>query len=266
MAPKKGDAVMLPSVERPPLNEVIFNLKFEPLSDFKAPHFGWYWERIAGEYPNIDQKIPIGWPMQSERLEILPNPRVWFLDEKGQTLIQLQDDRFIFNWRKTEAEYEYLRFSELFPKFKENFENFSEFIKEKNLGEVKPESCELTYLNQIPMDEIWGSYSEIQRVLPDLSWRDDPERFLSGQEKFLWQTEFPLPENFGSGIVKVNSAIRRRDQHPMIILELHALGLGEDKSLDAVWRWFGMAHAWIVTAFFDLTSPEMHNYWGRQDA
>lgn len=265
MATQKGDADKLPSVERPPLSEVVYDLKFEPLSDFKAPHFGWYWERIADEYPNIDQKIPIGWPRQGEQLNTMPIPRVWFLDGKGQTLIQVQDDRFIFNWRKTEDDNEYIRFSKLFPKFKENFSVFSEFLKEKNIGEIKPDSCELAYINQIPKSAVWDSYSEIQRVLPDLSWRNHPGRFLGGPEKFLWKMEFPLSEDFGRALVKVQSGTRRIDEQPLIMLELRVSGLGEDKSLDAIWRWFDMAHEWIVNTFFDITSPEMHDYWGRRN-
>ena len=84
-------------------------------------------------------------------------------------------------------------------------------------------------------------------------------------EKFLWQADFPLSEEFGRAFVKVHSGTRRIDQHPLILLELRVSGLGEDKSLDAIWRWFDMAHEWIVRTFFDITSPEMHDYWGRRN-
>ena len=39
----------------------------------------------------------------------------------------------------------------------------------------------------------------------------------------------------------------------MLILQITATGLGADKSNDALWKWFEIAHEWIVCGFTDLT-------------
>lgn len=262
MVTRRSTQETLPSVKNPPLTEVICDLKFKPLTEFKVPHYGLFWQRILDNYPNIEHQPPIGWPMEGGDL-IAPHPRVWFLDSKGQTLIQIQGDRFIYNWRKlSDSDDEiYPRFDNIFPKFQENLLLFSTFLKDLNLGEISPVTCEMAYINHIPVGDTWKSFDEIRRILPDVGWRQGRGRFLKKVETFLWQTSFALPEDFGKLMVKAQSAARKIDKRPVLAFELRTVGLGEDNSLDAVWRWFNLSHEWIVRGFFDLTGPKIQETW-----
>jgi len=52
----------------------------------------------------------------------------------------------------------------------------------------------------------------------------------------------------------------------MLILQITASGLGADKSNNAVWEWFEVAHEWIVCGFTDLTGAKTQkDIWQRID-
>jgi hypothetical protein len=56
--------------------------------------------------------------------------------------------------------------------------------------------------------------------------------------------------------------------HPIMrqLIQLTATGLGADKSMDAVWEWFEVAHEWIVCGFTDLTGATIQkDIWKRID-
>ena len=264
MVTRRSTQETIPSVERPPLNEVACDLKFDPLPEFKVPYIGLFWERISEAFPRIEHQQPIGWPKAGQDI-LVPFPRIWFLDSKRQTFIQIQEDRFSYNWRKTGDSESYPRFSKILPIFQENFDLFCYFINEKGLGKVEPNTCELIYTNHIPMGDVWNSFSEIKRILPDIAWRQGRGRFLKHIQNVFWQASFSLPDDHGTLFVRAQSAMRKIDKRPMLVLEFRASGLGADKSVDAVWQWFHMAHEWIVRGFFDLTGPKIQDFWGPQD-
>src|SRR4051794_2053241 len=94
----------LPEFERPPLNEVVIGVQFEPLPSFHIAHLGRFWSRIRERYPFTEDQAPILTQIElakpipvpeKNQIEIgLPFPRCWFLNESKTELVQLQADRF----------------------------------------------------------------------------------------------------------------------------------------------------------------------------
>src|SRR4051794_4820338 len=104
----------LPEYERPPIDEVVVGVQFEPLKDFHVAHLGRFWSKVRDRYPLTEDQPPL--PAQIEHPEpkpaesrltfatgIVPTPRSWFLDNSKNRLLQLQHDRFLRNWRRTEG-------------------------------------------------------------------------------------------------------------------------------------------------------------------
>lgn len=192
-------------------------------------------------------------------------PRVWLISSSGNTLVQVQNDRTYFNWRSRVEQDQYPRYVEIIGSAKEYFETFVAFVRESGLGEIMPTECELTYNNIIPKGQGWENLEDIGSVMPDVSWRGIKDRFLPAPRGMAWQATFPLPDNKGRLDVKLRSGQKKSDSLPALLLELSAHGLGEDKSLVAVWNWFEVAHEWIVRGFADLTAKEIQNtVWERE--
>src|SRR6266480_3040610 len=96
----------LPEFERPPLDEVVIGVQFEPLKEFHAAHLGLYWSRIRSIYPLTEDQPPLAHLVESTEprptpsagfisIQPLPSvPRCWFLDASRNQLIQVQQDRF----------------------------------------------------------------------------------------------------------------------------------------------------------------------------
>lgn len=253
----------LPSYKKPPLIEVVCGIVFKRIEQFKAPHLGLFWEKIRDEYPTCEHAPPLGLDAEPWDLANLL-PRLWFVNQRDNELIQLQNDRFLYNWRKKHEDDPYPRYGIVAKAFKANLDIFQEFLKEEGLGMLNPTACELTYVNHILKGQGWESLAEINNVLPDLNWRSDNGRFLPEPLSLGWQTTFALPDD--KGRLHVNLLQGQIDDRPVLRLDITARWLGVNESLDTIWGWFDVAHEWIVRGFTDLTSREIQStIWERED-
>ena len=265
----------LPRYENPPVVELVCGILFESLHKFLAPHIGLLWEIFRTEYPNMRQIMPLA-PL-IERFDATPSPavslpddfplhpRVWFETKDGTGLIQVQRDRFLYNWKKVKPDDKYLHYDYVIRKFANCLSQFESFLRDNELGEIRPIQYEMTYVNHIPKGEGWNSLNEVGRVFPDISWRNGMNRFFTELEGLNVQTSFRLPERQGRLHAAIRYGIRQPDQ-PILLLDLTCRGVGEDKSQSAMWQWFDIAHQWIVRGFADLTSAEIQkSIWRRSD-
>src|SRR5690348_8033242 len=104
------DAADLPNFAKPPVTEVVLSVQFDAIAGFELQHFGSLWERFKHKFPNVETKQALEpvWetfaPPSARQLQIrlVQNfmPRMWLVSENGTELVQIQNDRFIHNWRK----------------------------------------------------------------------------------------------------------------------------------------------------------------------
>ena len=103
----------------------------------------------------------------SNRTATFPLPtRVQFVNADDDRVIQIQDTRFLYNWRKRESVYP--RFKEIYPEFRSRLERFREFLRAASLGDVALNQCEITYVNHIPNGELWEKPPDWHTILPGL--------------------------------------------------------------------------------------------------
>jgi len=260
------------SYEAPPVIEVVCGVVFEPVQSFTAAMFGQLWNRYKAEFPDSQdrQEIPIPQPRGTFTINLVPRPplpRVWFVSENEANVIQVQPDRFLFNWRRTDDGDDYPRFTRVYDAFKQHLATFEEFLRENPKEEITPPirniQYELTYINHVPVDDVWSDITQIGAVLPDLTWRDDGERFLPSPEHVGLDLVFPLPDGAGTLQVNVVSARRRSTGERILQIKLtaqgQAIGLEQDE-------WFSLAHKWIVMGFTDITGEKMHRLvWKKEE-
>src|SRR3990172_7966619 len=137
----------LPEFDRPPVGEVALSVQFSRLTGFQVAHFGLFWATNRDRFPStqshpaIDPVVeqfegPVsGKPsVRFELAQELMPPRAWFLSREGDELIQVQHDRFVFNWRKTKPSDRYPRYPHVRRRFVDEFQRFERFVGEQGLA------------------------------------------------------------------------------------------------------------------------------------
>ena len=186
----------LPEFDNPPLIEVALSVQFEELGLLRVPQLGYVWHAFRDRFPKLEEQPPLEksneqfGPKTAKRprvrLELStvpPRPRLWFLNDSGSELVQVQSDRFVRNWRKQEETAEYPRYSRLRKFFQEDFEVFCRLIEAEQWGVIEPNQCEVTYVNVIPAGEGWREHGELDRVItvfwhitPMMNWANRRRR------------------------------------------------------------------------------------------
>ncbi len=257
----------LPEYKDPPVSEVVCGVFFDDLNLLLAPYFGLFWESIAKEYPTSRELAPLtptienfppSSPPKFQISEVPPLPRIWFIHSTENRIVQMQRDSLLYNWRKVKDEDKYPRYSSVMKQYKELYEMFNDFLKTYDIGIPNPIQQELTYVNHIPLGDGWNDLSEIGNVFPDHIWKTENGRFLPNAESVNWRTSFILPEQVGRLHISLRTATRRADNKQVLLFEITARGLNNEKTEKSLWDWFDLGHEWIVRSFTDLTSDYMH--------
>ena len=261
----------LPSFEAPPVIEVVCSVQFEPLRLFNTVHYGQFLERVRNQYPRtedrtpvVDQFEPLKKSISTETFDTPPLRRVFYVDESGNFLLQLQPSRFMANWRRMRDTDQYPRFSAPYTRFLEGWDTFLHFTEDRKIGLPQVNQYELTYINHVeafdrPFPEA------IEQLLPSFAWTSNRSiGFLPFPSGMSSRLRFPLPDDAGALYLKIERARRNRDQKEVLVIDFTARGPAAPDWSD-MRSWFTVAHEWVVKGFADLTSPEAHRHWGKHE-
>lgn len=95
----------MPRYENPPIVEVVMGVFFDSLPALDAMLLGKYWSKRAEAYPQR-QIMPAVQDAPGLRFSSGAAPlRCWLVSHDDQYVIQVQHDRFYFNWRRREQAY-----------------------------------------------------------------------------------------------------------------------------------------------------------------
>ncbi len=273
----------LPDFRNPPVGEVVLSLQFSPIPGFQATHLGLLWSKFRTKYPKSETYPPIDpvieqfgtrpQPVQGFRLEVIQSgfiPRAWLLNEDGTELIQVQQDRFIRNWRKLKETDEYPRYEILRARFEEDFKEFEQFIRAENLPEIIPNQCEVTYINYIDTGDDWKDLGKIDQVFTVWSKTNFKEtglvtEIVKFQGRFLFGVDQTTATPVGRLNIDVQPAFRASDGKLILVMNMTARGAPKGSSLDDVLQFFDSGRATIVRSFAAFTTKPMHDKWGRCD-
>jgi uncharacterized protein (TIGR04255 family) len=199
-----------------------------------------------------------------------PTPRFWFHKGDGPALLQLQQDRIIHNWRKREGGQIYPRYEAVRRQFKSDVAMFSKFLAAEQIGELRPNQCEVTYINIIEFPEGLDPQSKLQEITP--LWSTHLNASFPGEfENALVQAQFLLsngddPKPIGRIYVNFQPAVRKADFIPVVRLEITARAMPPGETVDDAFKLLDDERSAVVRAFAAVTTPEMHQIWGRKDA
>lgn len=255
----------LPDYESPPIDEVVVGIQFGRLQ-LTGSHIGLFWScvrdklPIASEHPPLEPRLEnFSTPTVAQFPLIfgLPRLRYWLATEDGTELLQLQNDRLIFNWRRRTPEQAYPHFEWIQQKFMEWLSAWRAFLAEHNL-ELKISQFEVTYVNRISIADRPLLVDEVMSFLaPPL------REGLGGKAEATSLSSQRVLAHEGIDWARAYiSAQNAQDErgNPSVSFELTVRGpLSADLQILQL-----RAREWIVRAFDNLTSPEMHKVWGKR--
>ena len=270
----------LPDFASPPVVEVLLGVQFDSVDGLNSPRLGLLWSTFRDRFPRVEERPPLdpiveqpsgpSYPLVQLRLEALnrfPSPRLWFLNESGTELIQVQHDRFVHNWRKIGEADSYPRYERIRQTFMEELERFREFINAEKLDQLSPNLCEVTYINHILVGREINELGELGEAVT--LWRHDRTRDLPNPEDVRFQARYPLTSNTntlgGRLTIEAAPAYRNTDRAAMIVLTLTARGAPQGDNAKSIAEFMDMGREAIVRTFTAITTERMHRIWRRQD-
>jgi uncharacterized protein (TIGR04255 family) len=255
--------------------ETVLGVEFAPIDRWIIPHFGLYWQGIRGEYPKVQIQPPLAPEdprskedrfLQAAMIQVLAQPpiRCWYINDAGTRLLQIQNDRFIHNWRKEGSGEEYPRYETIRPIFEREWQKFCDFLAQERIDAPIPGRCEVTYVNHLVRGREWQEIKDLPRILP--VWAGGGrEGVLGTPDLVAFTTRYPFPEEKGHLAVHLQPAVRQLDKKEVLQLTLTAKGQPSSADITGVLAWLDFGRQQVVQAFCDLTSPEVHRIWGRRE-
>jgi uncharacterized protein (TIGR04255 family) len=257
---------------RPPVVEVVCSVQFTLARPLNSVDQGLYWETIRGDFPRVEDAPPINTAFEGfgqtdevslEVLKLPPLRRSWFLSQDGSNLIQLQDNRFVFNWKRAKSDATYPSYDVVIAAFEQRWTAFEAFLLREKQCAPTCQQFELTYVNHIGPDNGLSLVGETGPLVDHIR-NDRPDRFLPVPEGFNLVTTYLLPNRWGRLRVNAQMAIREPGNERIVRLDMTARGIPGDIASKDRRAWFDLAHEWITHGFADSTNPILHgNAWER---
>ncbi len=255
----------LPKYDNPPVIETVLGVEFEPLYLWQIPHFGLFWNEVREDYQNFSVQSPL--PQQVERfgeerntfvinLTPQPQPRCWFFDSTNSWLLQIQNSRFISNWKQNHSSYP--TYGGFYERLAKEWGKFNDFLSSENLGKPKLLQCEVSYINHIEIEDNFDNLGEIFPAWAGLK----EDSFLPKPEAIVINTVYVIPENSGRLYIEMQPVIRQTDLKAA--LQLSVTAKVKTASNEELKESLDLAHKWVIKSFTDFTSDKIHKVWQRK--
>ena len=269
-----------PEFERPPVAEVALAVYFARPLRIPSAQLGRLWARWSDQYPRTEDQPPLpAIPIESfpappnflpfQVMGGFPGPRVWFLSEDGNHVLQLQADRLILNWRKSSTDDTYPHYDQLRPKFAAALQQFLDHISGENLGPLDFSQAEVTYINPVPINSL-GSLKDVSLLVAPWTGKFTDE-FLPDPEDVRLALRFQIPNPqdgtpAGRLYVEGNSAFHQslgdNQLNEVYMLQLFARGRPLGEGVEGVLKFLDLGHSYVVNGFASITATEIKREWG----
>jgi uncharacterized protein (TIGR04255 family) len=274
-----GEAA-LPSFRKPPVSEVAVGVQFPAV--LNPVHLGLYYQRVKARFPKLQVQPPISPSFETfgaapilafgVQMPIGLQPRMWFLSEDENSLIQLQSDRLFFNWRGGLQGSPYPHFEVVYEEFVKAFDQLETLAEAEGITGIVVNQCEVTYVNPLPSANTGVALSAPEKIFS--VWTDargaewkEPLEDLSFTARYRLDDEGGKP--FGRLTVALSSYSvapsysMAPQMSPGFQLEMTARGVPKGTGREGVAAFLDHAHRAIVRCFAAITTPEMHKLWER---
>jgi len=265
----------LPKFDKPPVVETVLGVEFSGLDKWGVLHFGLFWDRMRDRFPKWDVKLPLGSQIENfggevpikPDVQVLTEPemRCWFVGEDGKVLLQIQKDRLLYNWRKINDDDVYPHYEEsIRPGFELVWNEFNDFVKQEELGEINILQCEVSYINHLIDYSISDSTKNLDKIFTSIADIGQGE-FLPIPEAISFDSRYQIPDKAGRLHVSVKPAVRNSDGAGILQFTLTARTKPKESNFTSLMASLDIGREWVVRGFTDLTTAKMHDIWKRRN-
>ncbi len=260
---------------RPPVDEVVLSVLFQSLDSLLAPHLGQIWQEFREDgFMGIEEQSPVS-PIVEEfpsrihepQLQLRRAPdlaRIWFTHEDKSQILQVQRDRFTFNWRKIDLNQQYPGFSTICGKFENFYNRFCQIIKDMKIGEVTPLQYELTYIDQLKQGDGWDRLDEISEIYNMFVDCQQSESFWLGAESLIFSTSFTPEDLHGRLHLTIRNRVKMPEESQTLQTDFTMRGFPENANYTMI-DWFKAAREQIREKFVSLFTENIQTQiWGRK--
>jgi uncharacterized protein (TIGR04255 family) len=266
-----------PKFSNPPLVERAVTVVFEKVN-LSIGDYGLFWSSCLDEFPISEAAAPLaveierfdGFRPSQTKIEFVDAgtlPRALFRNPAKGELLQLQNDRFSFNWVKTSDDHTYPHSEAVLSRFFEFFKGFAEFAKSRGLGTLIPVQCEITNVNAISLSDVGDSFVDFGTVvrLPDVSFSDP---FLTLESQVSGAKYLIIGED-GRPIGRVHSigqpGIQATTQELVYRFDITARGAPIGDGIGGIEAFFDSAVSAVNGVFLASITQSGRRFWGELD-
>jgi len=264
------------SFRNPPLIETATSVQFNPLPKLGNAMLALLWnEQFRDEYPRPHDAGPI--EPQVERFEEGPPPRIqsvfrfgsfpgarlMMASDDNHWMVQAQNGRIVFNWRKLGTG-EYPRWEQTLPRFEHAYQKLKRFVEARKIGSIEPDQWEVTYANHLVQGADWQTPQDWAQLVPGVV---GCPRAVEGlrMESATGGLHLEIEPRRGRLHVELEHGVRRigEKNEQILVLQLTARGnveQGDDASLIAG---LNLGRSLIVQTFVQITGEAAHARWGK---
>lgn len=256
---------------KPPLNELVIGVYFQPpIHAFRSEHIGMLWSKLREDFPVVKQRQPLRTSDTTTSLnptsgEYSIMPRYWFVSDTKSTLVQIQKNAFILNWRRGDSPYPHFA-QNLKPYFDRLYGTFETFLQDDVRVNVPSVSlCELTYVNVIEPCDWWRGPQDTSQVInsfviPNCESTQD----VASAFNCMYIYDIGFRSQLRIAIRTIERAAQRGS--PSLVFELKALGYVGDDDKPNIDAWYSRAHDTIVDRFLNMTNKHVQRmHWMPQE-
>ena len=276
------------TVAKPPVNEVVISISFQPQPVLEGPRLLIGLDRILEDFPQIAEVSPYEMPAEKPfeeqilqptvpQIQLVSSPqtqrRYWLTEpESSSLLVQIQSNYFALNWRRLEGGEYYPGFELLRERFGHYLSLFQNATISKGGKPLTVSQLELTYINLLRPDELWGATKDLPTVINlNVPGMERFEQLNLAYSEPVWTDPGffygRLHAAVATGYVpKTEPAelrpLRTPDLIPVINLSITTRSAQLDLSIEDVGQRFDVAHEAVTEAFTSLTTEDARRNWG----
>lgn len=259
--------------ESPPVIETVLGVQFDSLKQYRNAHAGVFWSTLGENWDVLEEAPPLAvqfeqfeegiiWRSMGElnvRLSPIPPIRAKIATSRRDRLIQIQENRFHYNWLAGERKDDYPRYRAVKSGFEEYLSRFRNFLREASIGEISPNQWEITYRNHVPRGDLWDDPSEWGNVLKILPTVVDLTAVRTESIGGEWHTV--IGNQLGRLHVKLSHE-KSPDNAELLVVLMTARGpIHGSDAFEEMSNGLDIGRNAIVTTFKEITTKEAHEMW-----
>lgn len=268
----------LPNYKLPPVIETVLGVQFGRIAGFTNGHLGKFWSLLdrdewplpvdAPRLPPQHERFDGGtWAQMGTQISFSQDvsSRLQIKNKDRNRMIQLQSDRFHFNWLGESGE-DYPRYEKVRDGFEQAWRQFVDFATQGKPNDCQANQWEVTYVNHIPEGTVWHSPSDWGQFFRLLGPSPAGVAFLD-LESFTGEWRYIIPEKRGRLHVEWRRGMKKSEGKPeqsIVSLTFTARGpiqQGADVSA-GILAGLDLGHEIIVRSFQRFMSNEANKVWG----